>query len=87
MKFVLNILKAFLISFLFIGITYAATSCPAISPKLAGDGPTEQVEAIINDIVCAFIDLHNQNGFMTSIKRESSGLLSNMFKFGKDPFL
>jgi phospholipid transport system substrate-binding protein len=61
MKFVLNILKAFLISFLFIGITHAATSCPSISPKLAGDEPTEQVEAIINDIVCAFIDLHNQN--------------------------
>ena len=67
MKFVVNILKAFLISFLFIEITYAATSCPAISPKLAGDGPREQVEAIINDIVCAFIDLHNQNnGTLTS---------------------
>ena len=67
MKFVVNILKAFLISFLFIGITYAATPCPSISPKLAGDEPTEQVEAIINDIVCAFIDLHNQNnGTLTS---------------------
>ena len=61
MKFVLNILKAFLISFLFIGVTHAATNCPSISPKLAGDGPTEQVEAILNDVVCSFIELHNQN--------------------------
>ncbi len=61
MKFVLNILKAFLINFLFIGIINAATTCPSISPKLAGDGPTEQVEAILNDIVCAFIDLKKQN--------------------------
>ena len=61
MKFVLNILKAFLINFFFIGLIHAATTCPSISPKLAGDGPIEQVEAILNDIVCAFIDLHNQN--------------------------
>jgi len=61
MKFVLNILKAFLISFLFIGVTHATTNCPSISPKLAGDGPTEQVEAILNDIVCAFIELQDQN--------------------------
>jgi phospholipid transport system substrate-binding protein len=67
MKFVLNILKAFLISFAFIGLTHAVTTCPSISPKLAGDEPTEQVEAIINDVVCAFIDLHNQNnGTLTS---------------------
>ena len=67
MKFVLNILKAFLINFLFIGIIHAATTCPSISPQLAGDAPTEQVEAIINDVVCAFIDLHNQNnGALTS---------------------
>ena len=67
MKFVLNILKAFLINFLFIGIIYAATSCPSISPKLSGDEPTDQVEAIINDVVCAFIDLHKQNnGTLTS---------------------
>ena len=67
MKFVLNILKAFLIYFLFIGIIHAATTCPSISPQLAGDAPTEQVEAIINDVVCAFIDLRNQNnGSLTS---------------------
>ena len=61
MKFVLSILKAFLISFLFIGATNAATTCPSISPKLVGDEPAEQVEAILNDIVCSFIELHNQN--------------------------
>ena len=61
MKFVLSILKAILISFLFIGVTHAATNCPSISPKLAGDGPTEQIEAILNDVVCSFIELHNQD--------------------------
>ena len=67
MNFVLNILKAFLINFIFIGIIHAATTCPSISPQLAGDAPTEQVEAIINDVVCAFIDLRNQNnGSLTS---------------------
>jgi phospholipid transport system substrate-binding protein len=67
MKFVLNILKAFLINFFFIGIINAATTCPSTSPKIAGNEPAEQVEAIINDVVCAFIDLHNQNnGTLTS---------------------
>ena len=61
MKIVLNILKAFLINFLFIGIVDAATQCPSISPKLAGDSPPEQVQAIINDVVCSFIDLQSQN--------------------------
>jgi phospholipid transport system substrate-binding protein len=61
MKFVLNILKAFLINFLFIGIIHAATLCPSISPNLAEDGPTNQVEAILNDVVCSFIELHKQN--------------------------
>ena len=61
MKFVLNILKAFLINFLLIGIINANTSCPSLSPKLAGEEPNEQVEAILSDIVCAFIDLHDQN--------------------------
>ena len=61
MKFVLNILKAFLINFLFIGILHAATDCPSISPKAAGNSATEQVQAILNDIVCSFIDLQSQN--------------------------
>ena len=61
MKFVLSILKAFLINFIFIGIIHAATSCPAISPNKAGNSAPEQVEAIINDVVCSFIDLQKQN--------------------------
>ena len=61
MKFVLSILKAFLINFFCIGIIHAATACPAISPNLAGDSAPEQVEAILNDVVCSFIDLNNQN--------------------------
>ena len=68
MKFVLNILKAFLINFSLYRVdTWPQTSCPSISPKFAGDGPIDQVEAIINDIVCAFIDLRNKdNGTFTS---------------------
>ena len=61
MKFVLNILKAFLINFLFIGIIHASSSCPSISPNSAGSSVSEQVEAILNDIVCSFIDLQSQN--------------------------
>jgi len=56
-----NILKAFLINFCIIGIVIAAESCPTISPKMAPDFPIDQVEAIINDVVCSFIDLHEQN--------------------------
>jgi len=62
MKFVPNILKAFLINLCFIGIIFASESCPSISPKVAGDNPKEQVEAILNDIVCSFIDLQSANG-------------------------
>jgi len=61
MKFVPNILKAFLINLSFIGIIFAAESCPSISPEIAGDNPTEQVEAIINDVVCSFIELQSSN--------------------------
>ena len=67
MKFVPNILKAFLINFLFIGIIHAATLCPSISPKVAGSSAPEQVEAILNDVVCSFIDLQsNSNGSIKS---------------------
>jgi len=61
MNFVPNILKAFLINLFFIGIIFASDSCPSISPKIAGDTPTEQVEAIINDVVCSFIELNSGN--------------------------
>jgi len=61
MKFVRNILKAFLINLCFIGIIFAGESCPSISPKVAGDNPKDQVEAILNDVVCSFIKLQSSN--------------------------
>jgi len=61
MKFVPNILKAFLINLCFIGIIFASESCPSISPKIAGDTPIEQVRAITNDVVCSFIKLQSSN--------------------------
>ena len=67
MKFLPNILKAFLINLCFIGIIFASESCPSISPKIAEDSPTEQVKAIANDVVCSFIELQsNNNGTMAS---------------------
>ena len=59
MKIVLNILKAFLINISFIGIIFASNSCPSISPKDANESPVEQAQAILDDIVCSFIDLNN----------------------------
>ena len=61
MKFLLNILKAFLINLCFIGILFASESCPSLSPKNAGDTPTEQVRAITNNVVCSFIELNSNN--------------------------
>ena len=67
MKFVSNILKAFLINLCFIGIIFASESCPAVSPKIAGDHPTDQVDAILNGIVCSFIELQaSNNGTLAS---------------------
>ena len=61
MKFLPNILKAFLINLCFIGIIFASESCPSISPKNTGDNPIDQVRAITNDIVCSFIKLQSEN--------------------------
>jgi len=61
MKFVPNILKAFLVNLCFIGIIFASESCPSVSPKMAEDTPSDQVDAILNDIVCSFIDLQAGN--------------------------
>jgi phospholipid transport system substrate-binding protein len=60
MKIVLNILKAFLINISFIGIIFASNSCPSIHPNNAKDLPVEQAEAILEDILCSFIDLHTE---------------------------
>ena len=69
MKIVLNILKAFLINILFIGIIFASNSCPSISPKDAKDLPVEQAEAILGDILCSFIELHTEgnNTFFSAL--------------------
>jgi len=67
MKFVLNILKAFLINFCFIGIIFANVYCPSISPASAEDSPSHQVEAIISDVICSFRDLNSEdNGTFSS---------------------
>ena len=69
MKIVLNILKAFLINISFIGIIFAANSCPSIHPNNAKDLPVEQAEAILGDILCSFIDLHTEgnNNFFSAL--------------------
>ena len=73
MKFILNILKAFLINIFFIGIIFAAESCSTISPNLADDNPPEQGKAILNDVICSFINL----------KSEDSGTLSSTMNLTK----
>jgi len=69
MKIVLNILKAFLINISFIGIIFASNSCPSIHPQNAKDLPVEQVEAVLGDILCSFIDLHTEgnNNFYSAL--------------------
>ena len=69
MKIVLNILKAFLINISFIGIIFASNSCPSISPNDAKDLPVEQAEAILDDILCSFIELHTEgnNTFFSAL--------------------
>ena len=69
MKILLNILKAFLINISFIGIIFAANSCPSIHPNNAKDLPVEQAEAILGDILCSFIDLHTEgnNNFFSAL--------------------
>ena len=69
MKILLNILKVFLINISFIGIIFAANSCPSIHPKEAKDLPVEQAEAILGDILCSFIDLHTEgnNNFFSAL--------------------
>ena len=69
MKILLNILKAFLINITFIGIIFAANTCPAVSPNEVQDSPVEQSQAILDDIVCSFIDLHTEgnNTFFSAL--------------------
>ena len=64
MKILLNILKVILVNISFIGITLAANSCPSISPNDVEDSPMAQSQAIIDDIICSFIE-QNMNGEST----------------------
>ena len=64
MKILLDILKAILVNISFIGLTLAANSCPSISPNDADDTPVAQSQAIIDDILCSFIE-QNKNGDST----------------------
>jgi len=61
MKFIINILKAFLINFCFIGIIFANVICPSVSPAMAIDSPSHQAEAIISDVICSFRDLNSES--------------------------
>ena len=69
MIIVFNILKAFLINIIFIGIIFASNSCPSIHPQDAKDLPVDQAEAILGDILCSFIDLHTEgnNNFYSAL--------------------
>ena len=64
MKILFNILKVILVNISFIGITLADNSCPTISPNDADDSPVAQSRAIINDILCSFIE-QNKNAEST----------------------
>ena len=61
MKILLDILKAILINISLIGLAFALNSCPTISPNEAKDSPVAQSQAIIDDILCSFIE-QNRNG-------------------------
>ena len=64
MKILFNILKAILVNICFIGLTLAANSCPSISPNEVEDSPVAQSQAIIDDILCSFIE-QNKNAEST----------------------
>ncbi len=64
MKILFNILKAILVNISFIGLTLAANSCPSISPNEVEDSPVAQSQAIIDDILCSFIE-QNKNAEST----------------------
>ncbi len=64
MKILLDILKVILINISFIGLTFAANPCPSISPNDVDDTPVAQSQAIIDDILCSFIEL-NKDGSST----------------------
>ncbi|HIF88591.1 MAG TPA: ABC transporter substrate-binding protein [Candidatus Thioglobus sp.] len=57
MKTLNNILKAFLLNILFIGVAFSATTCPALSIDKNYISPATQAEAVIGNALCALIQL------------------------------
>jgi len=57
MKTLNNILKAFLLNILFIGVEFSATTCPALSLDKNYISPATQAEAVIGNALCALIQL------------------------------
>jgi len=64
MKILLYILNAILINISLIGLAFALNSCPTISPNDTEDSPVAQSQAIIDDILCSFIE-QNKNANST----------------------
>ena len=64
MKILLDILKAIIVNISFISLTLAANSCPSISPNNVEDSPVAQSQAIIDNILCSFIE-QNKNSEST----------------------
>jgi len=63
MKTLNNILKAFLLNILFIGVAFSATTCPALSIDKNYISPATQAEAVIGGALCALIQLKNDNKY------------------------
>jgi len=57
MKTLNNILKAFLLNILFIGVAFSATTCPALSIDKNYISPAMQAEAVIGSALCTLIQL------------------------------
>ena len=57
MKTLNNILKAFLLNIMFIGVAFSVTTCPALSIDKNYISPATQAEAVIGNALCALIQL------------------------------
>jgi len=63
MKTLNNILKAFLLTILFIGVAFSATTCPALSIDKNYISPATQAEAVIGNALCALIQLKKDDEY------------------------
>ena len=57
MKTLSNILKVFLFNVMFIGTVFSATTCPALSIDENYISPAIQAEVVINNTICALMQL------------------------------